>query len=59
MFTAENGLNKNWIDMVRGALETGADAIQNYEDCRKGIADALNWVVDNSTPDQFECLDGL
>jgi hypothetical protein len=59
MVTAENGLNKNWLEMVKGALETGADGIRNYEDCRKGLADALNWVVDNSTPDQFECLDGL
>jgi hypothetical protein len=59
MVTAENGLTKNWLDMVKGALETGADAMQNYEDCRKGIQDALNWIVDNSTPDLFECLDGL
>jgi hypothetical protein len=51
------GLAKNWLDMAKDALETGADAIQSYEDCRNvDISAVLAWISTNTSAATQACL---
>jgi len=52
-----SGLTKNWLDMAKQILESGADAIQNYEDCKKvQLQDGLDWVTGNTSPQVQTCI---
>ena len=51
------GLAKNWLDLVKGSLESGADAIQSYEDCRNvDTAAVLAWITTNTSTATQDCL---
>ena len=51
------GLTKNYLDMAKHFLETGADAIQSYEDCRNvDTAAVLAWITTNTSTATQDCL---
>merc|ERR1712151_1172275 len=51
------GLNKNWLDMAKHILTSGADAIESYELCTKvQLGDALEWVQGNCSPAVQNCI---
>ena len=55
--SAEYGLQKNYLDMAKLLLESGADFIQTHEDCTQVQAtDVLNWVGVHATAAQQACL---
>ena len=58
VFTSvSNGLSKNWLDMTKYLFETGADAIQNYEDCSKmKTEDLLAWITGNTGVKTQTCI---
>jgi hypothetical protein len=54
---AQLGLSKNFLDMAKDLLETGADAIQSYEDCRQvDISAVLKWSSDNTSTETQACI---
>jgi hypothetical protein len=51
------GLSKNYLDMAKDLLETGADAIQSYEDCRQvDISAVLAWISVNTSTATQACI---
>lgn len=51
------GLGKNFLDMAKDLLESGADAIQSYEDCRQvDIFAVLKWISDNTSTATQACI---
>merc|ERR1712110_26134 len=51
------GLNKNWLDMAKHILTSGADAIESYELCTKvQMQDALDWVSGNCSQAVQTCV---
>ena len=55
--SVSNGLGKNWLDMTKHLFETGADAIQNYEDCSKiKPKDLLAWLMFNTSQKTQTCI---
>ena len=51
------GLTKNYLDMAKDLLETGADAIQSYEDCRNvDISAVLAWISTNTSAATQACI---
>jgi hypothetical protein len=55
--TAQLGLKETWLDMVEKLLNTGADAIQTYEDCKAvALPDVMMWIDQHASPAQEKCL---
>jgi hypothetical protein len=54
------GLSKNYLDMAKDLLETGADAIQSYEDCRQvDISAVVAWISVNTSTATQTCIEEM
>jgi hypothetical protein len=54
------GLSKNYLDMAKDLLETGADAIQSYEDCRKvDISAVAAWISVHTSAATQACIEEM
>lgn len=57
---AQLGLKGDWLNMVQDALETGADVIQTYEDCKVVVlSDVMMWIDQHASPAQEKCLSDM
>ena len=57
MQTLQTGLVKNWQDLAKMALETGANGIQTYEDCAKTEMDDIGeWAFANLDAQTQQCI---
>jgi len=55
--SAEFGLRTNWLDWAKLGLESMAEGIQSYEDCKVvQTSDALDWITAHATKHQVTCL---
>ena len=53
----EDGLQRSWLDMAKWLMTTGADAVQNFEDCRQvNIEDGDQWLMANTSPATQACI---
>lgn len=57
LVAAQEGVQSNWLDMVKNVMFAGADSIGDYEQCTmiQG-SDCTKWVKDNWSAEQQKCL---
>ena len=54
---AQYGLTKNFLDMAKLFLESGADRIQSYEDCKLVVTqDVWEWIAANVSRHGQDCI---
>ena len=57
MKSTKLGLDGNIIDALKGILDTSADCITSYQECKKvATMDAAGWVDEHGTKGQKDCL---